>query len=339
MAGMTAALTIARSGSHVYLVEKERKLGGRTYWLDRLNPTHELAEDCDGDIRRCKVIPRIEEIDAQDNIEVLLGTEVTGVCEEAPKLNVRLSRDGKDMELEVGAIVVATGTRDFDPSVLKEYCYGESDDIITSKELVDLLKEGGGELRRPSNGEIPSSVSFVQCVGSRDKHKGNPYCSVICCTFAVSYSRRIKEMYPDTEVYVHYIDLRGPYHGFERLLDQAHEKGVIFIKGRAGDIIPQDGKLLLRAEGMETGDLYFIESDLVVLVVGQELSESDRWMAEMLGVATNKDGFLKGMESLGENGKNGIFVIGSARGPRGVIASIEDAESVALDIIEYMKFK
>jgi heterodisulfide reductase subunit A len=333
---MAASLAIARLGYKVCLVEKEKELGGKTYWLDQLNPTHELAEGCDGDVRRCKVVPRIEDIDSQDSIEVLLGTEVTGVSGEAPEFGVRLARNGEEMDLEVKAIVVATGTKDFDPTVLKEYCYGENEDIITSSELVDLLKEKPLELRRPSDDEIPSRVNFVQCVGSRDKHRGNPYCSVICCTFAVSYSRRIKEMHPDTEVYVHYIDLRGPYHGFEGLLDKAHEKGVIFLKGRVGDIVPEDGKLLVRTEEMDSGDLFFIDSDLVVLAVGQELDESDRQMAEMLGIDISQDGFMMGTESLGEDSKDGMFVVGSARGPKGVISSIEDAKSVILDIVEYL---
>jgi len=333
---MAASLAIARSGYSVYLVEKEEELGGRVYWLDQLNPTHELAEGCDGDITRCKTIPKIEEIESEDKIEVLLGTEVTGVSGEAPDFRVKVTKDGKEMDLEVGAIVVATGTKNFDPTQLKEYWYRENEDIITSSELVELFKKNPVTLRRPSDGKIPSKVNFAQCVGSRDKHRGNPYCSVICCTFSVCFSRRIKEIHPDTEVYVHYIDLRGPYHGFENLLDKAHDEGVIFLKGKVGEIVPKDGKLLVRAEEMDSGDLFFIDSDLVVLAVGQELDGSDRQMAEMLGIAISKNGFMMGMESLGEDARKGIFAVGSVRGPMGAIHAVEDARSVTFDIIDFL---
>jgi heterodisulfide reductase subunit A2 len=313
-------------------------LGGKTYWLDELfNPTHELADGCESNIAGCKVIPKIEEVDSNEDIEVMLGTEVIGVSGEAPDLTVKVIHDGDEKELEVGAIVVATGAKGFDPTPMKEYRYGENEDIITSVKLVELLKENPGELKRPSDGKVPSNVNFVQCVGSRDKHRGCPYCSVICCTFSVSFARRIKEMHPDTGVYVHHIDLRGTYHGFEDLLTRAQEKKVIFIKGRVGEIVLEDGNIVVRSEEIDTGDLFFIDSDLVVLAVAQELDESDRQMAEMLGVTINKDGFMAGMESMVDNAKNGIFVVGSARGPKGVIHSIEDAKSVTLDILEYLR--
>jgi len=336
VAGMATSLGIANSGNHVYIVEREDKLGGKTYWLDKLNPTHELAEGCDGDISKCETIPKIEDINSNDNIEVLLGTKVIGVDGEAPDFKVQLAGDNGQMELNVGAIVVATGTKNFDPTEIKEYWYGEYEDIITSKELLDLLKENSGELKRPSDGKVPSTVNFVQCVGSRDRHKGHPYCSVICCTFSVSLSRRIKEMHPDMDVYVHYIDLRGPYHGFEDLLTMAQDRGVLFVRGRVGDIVPEGDKLLVRTEEIDTGDLFFIESDMVILAVGQELDESDKEMAEMLGIPFEEHEFMKGMECLGEDGKNGVFVVGSARGPRGVIHSIEDAKSVSFEIIDFL---
>lgn len=336
VAGMAASLSIANSGHRVYLVEIGSELGGKAYWLDQINPTHELAEGCKGEIERCDIIPKREAIQSHDDIDVLLSTRVIEVEGEAPNFNVKLDHDGKSLDLNVGAIVLATGTRNFNPTDLKEYWYGENDDIITSSELVDLLKANPGRLERPSDGKVPSTVNFLQCVGSRDRHKGHPYCSVICCTFAVSMSRRIKEMHPETDVYVHYIDLRGPYHGFEDLLNRAQNEGVLFVRGRMGDIIPKEDKLLVRTEEIDTGNLFLIDSDLVVLSVGQELDETDRELASTVGIPLAEHDFMKGMESLGESGKEGVFAVGSVRGPRGIIHSVEDARSVAIDIIEFL---
>jgi len=338
VAGMAAALEIANAGHKVYIVEREKKLGGRTYSLGTTFPTHNCGICCMQYCKECVFTPKIEDVLRNAHIEVLLGTEVKEITGGFGNRHVKVAQDGKERELDVGIIVVATGSKTFDPEKIPAYAYGRSKDIMTPMEFIEIMRDADVTgVRRPSDGSVPKVVNFVLCVGSRDAAKGNPYCSLVCCTYAIGLAKEVKRLHPDTEVYIHYIDLRGPYRGFEEFYAEAREMGIKFVRGRVAEIAPEDGKLIVRAEDTDAGAVLSIESDIVVLAVGQEPSDGADKIAKMLHIQMEVDKFMKDVNPmLPTESRRGIYIAGCAQGPKGIRYSVDDGKTVAQDIVAVM---
>ena len=144
------------------------------------------------------------------------------------------------VKLEVGTIIVATGADVFDPTSLPDYGYGKYPNVITSLEFERLINAGGpsgGHLIRPSDMEVPKKVAFIQCVGSRSEKSGKVYCSNICCMNTIKDSLLIQEHWPETEIFVFYVDIRAFGKSFEDLYRRAMTEGVNFIRGLPAKII------------------------------------------------------------------------------------------------------
>ncbi len=341
VAGMASAIEIADAGYKVYLVEREKELGGRTYRLTTTFPTHECGICCMRYCKECVLTPNIPEVYAHSDIEVFTNSEVKEITGYFGNRHVVIDHGGEEREVDVGAIVVTTGSKTFDPRNLPEYRYDEFDDVITSMEFVDIMERSPKEgFRRPSDGQVPKTVNFILCVGSRDKNKANHYCSIVCCTYAIGSAKEMKLAHPDTEVYVHYIDLRGPYRGFETLLDEAREAGVVFVRGRLAEVTGEGDNIILRTEDTDLGKIMEIESDLVVLAVGQEPNEGSEDIMRMTRLQADVDGFMKDFNPMfPEEIKKGIYVAGCAQGPRGIRYSIDDATRVANEVIALLDKK
>ncbi len=338
--GMQAALDIASAGFKVHLVERTGELGGRTYKLSMTFPTHNCGICCMQYCKECVFTPKIEDVLQNKNIEVLLNSEVEDISGGFGSRHIVLKTPSGKKELDVGTIVVATGSKTFDPRRIPELRYGHPN-VITSVELEQLLvaqREKGGGLKRPSDGGVPKIVNFVQCVGSRDKTKGNLHCSLVCCTYAIGQAREIKRMNPGTEVYIHYIDLRGPYRGFEEFYQAAKEEGINFVRGRVSEVAQEKDKLFVRAADTDLDQLLTINSDLVVLSVGQEPSDGSDAIARMLHIQTDIDKFMKDINPMFPSEfRRGIYVAGTAQGPRGIRYSIEDAKASAASAVDLMR--
>ncbi|MFW9823589.1 MAG: 4Fe-4S dicluster domain-containing protein, partial [Candidatus Thorarchaeota archaeon] len=167
-----------------------------------------------------------------------------------PVQAVDFSMEPETKTFKVGSIVVAAGFDEYDPSEIEAYHYGQDgyEDVITQLKAERMLAPGSltnSQVLRPSDGKIPKSVVMIQCVGSRNDQVGNQYCTGVCCKFAIKNARLIKEMYPDTDVTICYIDVRTPGLNFEELYKSAQEVGVRFIRGRPSEIIrdPISGEL------------------------------------------------------------------------------------------------
>ena len=250
--------------------------------------------------------------------------------------HVTLQTPKGEREIDVGSIIIATGTQIFDPTRVPEYGY-EYDDVITSIELERLIvaqRDKGGELKRPSDGKVPKTVNFIQCVGSRDANKGNPHCSLVCCTYAIGQAMEIKKRYPNTSVYIHYIDLRGPYRGFEEFYEQAKKIGINFVRGRVAEVEKEEDKLYIKAVDIDAGNPIEIETDLVILSVGQEPREASTKLAEKLHLQVDIDGFIKYFNPmLTPEERKGIFLAGCVQGPKGIRYSVEDAKLAASNAV------
>lgn len=340
VAGMQAALDIAKAGFKVHLVERTKELGGRAYKLSMTFPTHNCGICCMQYCRECVFTPKIEDVLQERNIDLLLESDVESIEGGFGNRQVKVRTPKGEKRFEVGAIVVATGSKTFDPKRIPELKYGHPD-VLTTVEFEQMImrqREKGGKIQRPSDGKVPKTINFVQCVGSRDKARGNPYCSLVCCTYAIGQARELKKLLPDADIYIHYIDLRGPYRGFEEFYDSAKQEGIQFVRGRVSDVSMADDKLRVRAEDTDTGTLLDIDSDMVVLAVGQEPTDESAAIVKMLHIQTDTDRFMKDINPMFPSEfRRGIYVAGTAQGPRGIRYSIDDAKSAAAEIVRILR--
>jgi heterodisulfide reductase subunit A len=178
------------------------------------------------------------------------------VCE---KECIDFDMEDELIEIEVGAIIVATGMDVYDPTEMDEYGYTRYENVITSMEFERLISAGGpteGHFMRPTDRETPKRIGFIQCVGSRTQNgKGNPYCSNICCMNTIKDSLLLKDHYSDTEIKVFYIDIRAFGKGFEDLFQRSKQAGVQYIRGLPGEIYedPKTRNLTMTVEDTSLG--------------------------------------------------------------------------------------
>jgi heterodisulfide reductase subunit A len=238
----------------------------------------------------------------------------------------------KDYIFKVGAIVIAVGFEIFDASKIPEYGWGVYPNVVTTFEFERLINAAGptnGELIRPSDLKRPNRVAFINCVGSRDK-RFNPYCSNFCCMETIKDSLLIKEHWPDVEVTIFYIDIRAFGKGFEELYTRARTEGVLFIRGRPGQIKedPQTRNLKVTVENTNDGSILTGEFDLVVLSVGAEGSSA----SIPFPVAKDQKGFyIEAHPKLRpvDTPNDGIFIAGGAESPKDIRESVTQASAVA----------
>ncbi len=246
------------------------------------------------------------------------------------------------IEEKYGAIVVATGYNPIKLDNFDEFGYSQSKDVITSLEFERLTNAAGptsGQLLRPSDGEHPHTIVFVQCVGSRDTSGcGKPYCSKICCMYTAKHAMLTREKYPDTEVYVFYIDVRTPGKNFDEFYRRAVEEyGVHYVKGMVGKVAPQaDGKLMVQASDLISNEQLHIQADLVVLAAAIEPDKSARPLATMLTASMDtNDFFTEAHPKLRpvESPTAGIFLSGACQGPKDIPETVSQAGAAAAKVI------
>ena len=241
----------------------------------------------------------------------------------------------EDIELDVGTIIVATGMDVYDPVALTEYGYLSAPNVITSLEFERLINAGGptgGRLVRPSDMQVPKSVAFVQCVGSRAKKKGNPYCSNVCCMNTIKDALLIKEHWPDTKIYVFYIDIRAFGKTFEDLFRRAKGAGVIFVRGLPAEII-EDKKshnLWLIGENTLEKKIYKVNVETAILAVGLRPSDDSDKIQRLLRLSKTSDGFF--MEAHPklkpvDTPTRGVFLAGCAESPKDIKDSVTQASA------------
>ena len=239
-------------------------------------------------------------------------------------------------ELEVGTIVVATGADVYDPTSLQNYGYRKLSNVITSLEFERLINAGGpsgGHMLRPSDMTIPKSVAFIQCVGSRSD-RGHLYCSNICCMNTIKDALLIKEHWPETKIYVLYVDIRAFGKGFEDLYKRARREGVVFIRGLPAEI-KEDRRthnLWLTGENTLQKALYRINTGLVILSVGIEPRHDSEIIQRLLVLSRTNDGFF--MEAHPklrpvDTPTGGVFLAGCAEAPKDIKDSVTQASAAA----------
>jgi len=283
-----------------------------------------------------QAIPKKAVIDAQNCLYFRKG--VCRLCEkQCPTNAINFGQKPKTVEIKVGAIIVATGFDEYDPTEKSEYGFGRYNNVITQFQLARLLDIDGpskGQLLRPSDGKEPKRIVMIQCVGSRDV-SANPYCSNICCMYALKHAQIIKEMVlPEAEIYICFIDMRTVGKGFEEYYRRTKEIGINFIRGRPSEIIQdtETKNLSLKVEDPEIGRLLKLEADLIVLSCATIPSSGTEQLSKILGVNLGEDGFFKEMHPKlrpVETNVRGIYICGSDQGPKDIPDSIVQAKAAA----------
>ena len=242
-----------------------------------------------------------------------------------------------------GAIVVATGFNPISMDKFDEFAYNQSKDVITSLEFERLTNAAGptaGKLLRPSDHKHPHTIVFVQCVGSRCDscaEKGKEYCSKICCMYTAKHAMLTRDKYPDTDVYVFYIDVRTPGKNFDEFYRRAVEEyGVHYIKGMVGKVTPEGDKLKVQASDLLNNKQLHIDADLVVLAAAIEPDKSARPLATMLTASMDtNDFFTEAPPKLRpvESPTAGVFLSGTCQGPKDIPETVSQAGAAASKVI------
>jgi heterodisulfide reductase subunit A len=252
------------------------------------------------------------------------------------------------IKFNVGVIIVATGFNTFDPSILGELNYVKYDDVITTMEMERLLNNDGptrGRVVKPSDGVPPKKISFILCVGSRNKKINREYCSQVCCNGAIKQAILIKKELPETEINVYYNDIRAVGKNCEEFYNRAREDfGIRFIKSNISSVVKSDesGRLLVRGEDTMEGSLFENVADLIVLAVGVEPAKGTEELSNMLNISLDTNGFLleKHLKVRpSETSVNGIYLAGTIQGPKDIPNSIAHAESAAAKAIAMLSRK
>jgi heterodisulfide reductase subunit A len=345
IAGMTAALTLANQGFKVYLIEKEAEVGGNLRRVHKLYPTMQDTSEI--------LEPIIKAVKENKNIKLLTSTTVAEVKGYVGNFTVTLNQNGEKQNVEVGTIIVACGSMNYQPPK-GLYQYGVYDRVITQLEMDELLREG--------KLEKPERVAMIQCVGARKgeiralelegfpksdtarllakilkarKEEGWPYCSKICCMNAIKNAILIKERYPETDVVILYGDVRV-YKEYEDFYSKARDHEVRFVK-RIEEVTPEitqdeNNKLRVVAYDALSGREMELSCDWVVLSTPLIPHKEEVMLARMLKIPISKDGFL--MEAHlklrpVDTQMDGIFLAGTSSGPKDVSESIISAKAAA----------
>jgi len=314
LAGMTAALDLSGQGFVTHLIEKENELGGNLrrikYLTNGDNPSAQLDE-------------LAKKVSKDSNIKLYLGSKITKVDGSLGKYRTVIAKGGAEAEINHGVVVVAIGGREYVPT---EYMYGQEKRIVTQRELEELITDRESEIKKKR------AVVMIQCVGSRDEER--PYCSRICCSVAIKNAIKIKEVSPETAVFVLYRDIRA--YGFkESSYRTARDKGVIFLRyedGKKPEVSNVDGSLKVKSYDPLLGKDLAIDADLVVLSTGILPAEDTKEIGQHYKVSLNQEGFfleahlkLRPVDFATE----GVFLCGLAHSPKGVDETIIQASAAA----------
>lgn len=249
---------------------------------------------------------------------------------------VDFEMEEKTLELQVGAVVWATGWQPYDATKIDNLGFGTYPNIITNMMMERMAAPNGptkGQVLRPSDKKGPESVAFVQCAGSRDENH-LPYCSYICCMASLKQATYVRERYPDAKIYIFYIDMRAPGLRYEKFYDKIKEdENIFFIKGKVAEVSDAgSGNITVTAENAVTGEKIHQTVELVVLATGMQPTAAEAKLPADLQYT--EDGFV-----INDFDKGGMFAVGCANKPLDVVTSNQNATGMALKAIQTLANK
>jgi heterodisulfide reductase subunit A len=262
------------------------------------------------------------------------------VCSECRQCEVAcqalaIDHDMRDkvVEMDVGAVVLATGFDPFDATQKPEFGYGRYPNVISGLEFERLASASGptsGKIRL--NGTEPKEIVFVHCVGSRDKLEGEEYCSRICCMYTAKQAHLAHDKIEGVKITVFYMDVRAFGKGFEEFYDRVRAEGIIYRRGNPSEIYKRGEKLIVRAEDTLLGRTVEVPADLVVLATGVQPRHDSDQVAGMLGLEFSADGFfaeahpeLRPVDTQ----RPGIYLAGTCQAPKDIPDTVAQAKAAA----------
>ncbi len=263
------------------------------------------------------------------------------VCEKVcPTGAIRFDQEDELVELEVGAVVVATGFNVMTASEFSEYGYGKYPDVITGLQFERLASASGptlGEIRRPSDGKIPEKIVFIACAGSRDPAKGKPYCSKICCMYTAKHAMLYQHKVHHGESYVFYMDIRAAGKNYDEFTRRAIvEDKVNYLRGRVSKVYEENGKLIVK--GVDTllnARPVEIEADMVVLASAGVANPGSEELAQKMHISYDAYNFfseahpkLKPVET----NTAGIYLAGACQAPKDIPETVSQASGAAAKV-------
>ena len=283
-----------------------------------------------------QAVPMIMTIDPAECIYLTRGK--CGLCQKICQAEaIDFEQTDQELELEVAAIVVATGFDPFDATRKPEFGYGRYPNVISGLEFERLASASGptaGKIQL--NGEEPKEIVFVHCVGSRDKLVGKEYCSRICCMYTAKQAHLAHDKVTGAKITVFYMDVRAFGKGFEEFYDRVRAEGITYRRGNPSEVYKRGDKLIVRAEDTLLGRTVEVPADLVVLATGvQPRADADQ-VAEMLGLEFSEDGFfaeahpeLRPVDTR----KAGVFLAGTCQAPKDIPDTVAQAKAAAAGAI------
>ncbi len=265
-----------------------------------------------------------------------------GQCEDGPPCAlacpegaVDFSQQDKEVTLDVGAIIVATGYDPFDARRKPEFGYGQYPGVVSALEFERLAAENGptgGRLMIPGTEREPREVAFIHCVGSRDKLLGNEYCSRVCCMYTAKQANVVLDQLPEARVTIFYMDVRAFTKGGEEFYDRARARGARYRRGNPSEVFRRGDKLVVRAEDTLLRRTVEVEADMVVLAVGLEPGSGGDEISKMLKLSCTGDNFLAEAHPKlrpVDTTSDGIFLAGTCQGPKDIPDTVAQAKAAA----------
>jgi quinone-modifying oxidoreductase subunit QmoB len=366
--GMTAALEASAAGYPVTLVEKSGQLGGSAAFEFKRIPEHMPYADPED----TGVADMTAKIEADSNITVHLNSTITKTSGAPGRFSADISTESGSTATEnFGAIIMASGARNYDASQLPELGYGKTPDVVDQTGLEKLaLEANGGPIKRPSDGKEVQNVVFVQCAGQRSTKEGHlPYCSGHCCLTSIKQAMYFKDQNPGIDTNIIYSDLRTPGAGGEDFYRSGQRKGITFTKGAVSEVtVGANGPevrfndLILNQEVNEKADLVVlatgqvpnsgVDIDLPVAAAGDEEVDLDNIVPEVKVESILNLTYRQGPDlphlKYGfndshficfpyETRRTGIYSAGPVRRPMDMAQAKEDATGAALKAIQALE--
>jgi len=289
-----------------------------------------------------QAVPLKPVIDPDDCLFLKLGKCKTTCVTACPRDAIDLAMKAERLTLQVGAIIVATGFKPFDPRRKPQYGYGTLPNVVTALEAERLLSPTGPSegVPRLRDGSVPRAVGIIHCVGSRDANT-NAYCSKVCCMYSLKLAHLVKER-TGAEVYNFYIDMRTPGKGYEEFYKKLLEEGAHLIRGRVAEVTNaalskgEIGKLVIRVEDTLAGFVRRIPVDMVVLAVGMEPQADAQAVRRLLTLSCGSEGFFTELHpklAPVSTATDGVFIAGACQGPKDIPDSVAQAGAAAAEAL------
>jgi heterodisulfide reductase subunit A len=285
-----------------------------------------------------QAIPRVPVIDEDACIHFRRGGQGCQTCQTLCEAEAISFEDQEEfLDLDVGAIILATGFSNFEPDQLTQYAYGRSPNVISGIEFERLSNAAGptGGKILTAEGKPPARVAIIHCVGSRDKN-AHEQCSRVCCMYALKQAHLVRDK-TNAEVFEFYMDIRAFGKGYEEFYERVQEEGVLFVRGRGTEVVVEkDGKLTVKAEDTNLGRPVSATVDMVILGAGLVPQPDVAEVAQTFGISRSPDGFF--MEAHPKlrpfhTNTDGVFLAGACQAPRDIPDTVAHANAAAAEVL------